>query len=220
MRSILLDIPMDGKGSISFILALEGDGSILRTPKLSSSILVLEDGFSPPVMVPPILLAKGRKVACGHLPLIPALSGRSGVLSFLVLCVYPIAERPRTSLFLPYIVWKHTWSAAQFGNDLNYRRSTAVSNSSPSPCNEPTIYWVGLDAYCLWHFKYHYIEVYTRKSKFKTGILAVTAGPFVYVMGRKGRLLKSMCLASGFCLGGGRRMPLTSDCQATPNSTS
>lgn len=99
-------------------------------------------------------------------------------------------------------VWKHTWRAAQFGNDLSYRRSTAVSNSARSSCNEPTVYGAGLDAYCLWHFKYHYIEVYTRKSKFKTGILAVTAGPFVYVMGRKGRLLKSLCLASGFCLGG------------------
>lgn len=217
-----------GRESISFILALEGDGSILRTPKLSSSILVLEDDFSPPVMVPPILLAKGRKVACGHLPLIPALSGRSGALSFLVLnfrfysfVSIPLLKDPEHPFsYRTLFVWKHTWSAAQFGNDLNYRRSTAVSNSSPSPCNEPTIYWVGLDAYCLWHFKYHYIEVYTRKSKFKTGILAVTAGPFVYVMGRKGRLLKSMCLASGFCLGGGRRTPLTSDCQATPNSTS
>lgn len=86
-------------------------------------------------------------------------------------------------------VWKYTWRAAQFGNDLNYKKSTAVFNSSRSSCNEPTIYWVGLDAYCLWHFKYHYIEVYTRKSKFKTGILAITAGPFVYVIGRKEWLL-------------------------------
>lgn len=51
VRPILLDITMDGKGSITFILALEGDGSILRTPKLSVSILVLEDGFGPTVMV-------------------------------------------------------------------------------------------------------------------------------------------------------------------------
>lgn len=100
-----------GRESISFILALEGDGSILRTPKLSSSILVLEDGFSPPVMVPPILLAKGKEsglwapsLDSGPLRQVRSPEFSCVELQVLLLCVYPIAERPRTSLFLPYIV--------------------------------------------------------------------------------------------------------------------
>lgn len=110
--------------------------------------------------------------------------------AFTLLCLFHCRKTQNVTFSRGHCLCeKYTWRGAQFGNDLNYKKSTAVSNSSRSSCNKPTIYWVGLDAYCLWHFKYHYIEVYTRKSKFKTGILAVTAGPFVYVIGGKEWLL-------------------------------
>lgn len=74
MGPILLAITEVERGPISLfflILVLEVDGSVLRTPKWSFSLLVLEDGFDPTVnysdcagkgIWPPIHLAEGGKV--------------------------------------------------------------------------------------------------------------------------------------------------------------